>query len=308
MLLAGDSGSAAGGFSIEVNTDGSSRAFLRNSSGVVQQVVGQPLDIDPDKAYTTIFRWGAPGLSLDLYGSAGLLIRHLTSVLSTGMTGNTSAIRFGAWHTDTAHHAGPYGRVTWMSRRITDTEAATLALARTIVHQGTVIPTADLPYAGKFYGNHHCQMNPNNYPMNGSDKNAQWFFFAPRSGQVNRFRWNRRSDTPDFNYSLGDGGQYTCQVWPADPETKLAIKTGTPLARITNYRPGHGPPGNVSPSPALTGGTSEWPVMTFSEVNAPLVKGQPYCFEWDPTGTHAIDRLRVHERHGDVRLQQRSGA
>ena len=43
------------------------------------------------------------------------------------------AIRFGAWHTDINIMDGPFGRVSWFNRALTDAELAVLAQPKTIV-------------------------------------------------------------------------------------------------------------------------------------------------------------------------------
>lgn len=133
-LVAADANSAAGGLSVEVEANGAARAFLRNATGSPVILTGTAGDVQLNQAYTLIFKWGTGGLSLALYNDTGVLIRRVTNALTNGVTG-TSAIRFGAWHTDANHQDGPYGRVVWLNRRINDTtEEATLARARTITH------------------------------------------------------------------------------------------------------------------------------------------------------------------------------
>jgi hypothetical protein len=131
-LFAAAVGGLAGAISLEVNTDGSPRAVLRNASAVPTVLLGALGDIVVDRAYTSIVKWGTGGFAYALWNDAGALVRRLTSTLATGVTG-TSAIRFGAWHSDVAFHDGPMARVIWMNRRITDVEEPTFALAQTIV-------------------------------------------------------------------------------------------------------------------------------------------------------------------------------
>jgi hypothetical protein len=130
-LVAADSNSSPGGLSLEVQTDGSPRCYLRRQTGGGLVLVGQPGDVQLAQAYTLIFKWGAAGLSMALWDENGTLVRRLTDPLADGVTG-TSSIRFGAWHSDVSHHDGPYGRVIWLKRRISDGEEAILARARTI--------------------------------------------------------------------------------------------------------------------------------------------------------------------------------
>lgn len=134
VLVAADAnGTAERGLSIEVTAAGEPRAFLRNAStGAAMVVIGQPGDVAVNQAYTLILKWGTGGMSLALWNQSGTLVRRVTNAITTGVSG-TSPIRFGAWHTGIDPHDGPFGRVVWLNRRITDTEEATLARARTIV-------------------------------------------------------------------------------------------------------------------------------------------------------------------------------
>ena len=97
-------------------------------------------------------------------------------------------------------------------------------------------PDLPLPYFGKFYGNHVVYMNPNNRQLNKTKVGT--FFYAPKNGTVDRFRWNRRTnDVPEDTYSGGNGGTYTCQIWPANATTRLPITTGTALSRSDELQP-----------------------------------------------------------------------
>ena len=89
-----------------------------------------------NRAYTIIVKHGTAGFSLALYNDARQLVRRVTNALATGQAGSTSPIRFGAWHTDIGHHDGPYGRVVWLGRRITDAEELQLARPRTVARGG----------------------------------------------------------------------------------------------------------------------------------------------------------------------------
>jgi hypothetical protein len=130
---AGGGSSGPGGLSLEVQADGSPRAFLRRQSdGQPVILVGQAGDVQLNEAYTLIFKWGQGGLSMALWNEDGSLVRRVTNVLTDGVTG-TSPIRFGLWHDGTSSpHDGPYGRVIWLKRRISDGAEAILARARTI--------------------------------------------------------------------------------------------------------------------------------------------------------------------------------
>jgi hypothetical protein len=129
----GGTSSGRGGLSIEVEASGAPRCFLRRQSdGVPVILLGQAGDVALNEAYSLIFKWGPPGLSLALWNADGPLVRRLTDPLSDGVAG-TSPIRFGLWHDGSSTpHAGPFGRVVWLDRRITDLEEQDLARARTI--------------------------------------------------------------------------------------------------------------------------------------------------------------------------------
>ena len=141
----GGTSSGPGGLSIEVEANGAPRCFLRRqTNGTPVVLLGQAGDVALDEAYTVIVKWGTPGLSLALWNEDGVLVRRLTDPLVDGLSG-TSPIRFGAWHTDVSHHDGPFGRVVWLDRRISDAEEADLARARTVVFQ-TTPPIGQFPF------------------------------------------------------------------------------------------------------------------------------------------------------------------
>jgi hypothetical protein len=132
-LLVGEVGGTAGGFAVEINTNGSVRAFLRNASSTPVTLVTNAGDVVLNQAFTVVFKWGVAGLSLSVWDESGAAIgRSVNLTMTGGMTDNTSAIRFGAYHTDVSHHDGPYGRVVWMNRRIDDEEEALLAKPRSV--------------------------------------------------------------------------------------------------------------------------------------------------------------------------------
>jgi hypothetical protein len=134
----------------------------------------------------------------------------------------------------------------------------------------------DLPYFGRFYGQHSVCQSAGNWHIRDAD-GVGWFFCAPRDGTINQFRWNRRTGD---GYSLGDGGNISVRIWPADPDTKLPITTATPLSELLNYQPRNDR--STQSSPAAIGGNPEWPVMAFGSVSAPLVRGQPYVVQFRP--------------------------
>ena len=132
QLIEADAAGAAGGMAMGINTNGAPDAYIRGVGGTPVILTSGFGDVQLDRAYTLIFKWGTGGMALALYNDIGALVRpHITSPSTIGLSG-TSTVRFGATHNDTNHHDGPYGRVIWMNRRITDAEELILAQASTI--------------------------------------------------------------------------------------------------------------------------------------------------------------------------------
>jgi hypothetical protein len=68
----GGTSSGRGGLSIEVEASGAPRCFLRRQSdGVPVILLGQAGDVALNEAYSLIFKWGPPGLSLALWNADG---------------------------------------------------------------------------------------------------------------------------------------------------------------------------------------------------------------------------------------------
>lgn len=144
QLIQSDATAAVGGMAIGININGSPDAYIRGVGGTPVIVTLGFGNVIFDRAYYLIFKWGTGGgMSLALYDDTGTFIQRATNVSTIGLSG-TSAIRFGATHSDTNHHDGPYGRVIWMNRRITDAEETTLALARTIVRSASAYRELEL--------------------------------------------------------------------------------------------------------------------------------------------------------------------
>jgi hypothetical protein len=236
-LIAADADAAAGGLSMEVQTDGSPRCFLRRQSdGVPVALVGQPGDVQPNEAYTLIFKWGPAGLSMALWNEDGLLVRRVTDPIGDGVSG-TSPIRFGAWHTDTAHHDGPYGRVIWLKRRISDGEEVVLARAKTIFREGsaeielTAIDAwgTDADSGGSINSSTGGTMpeitldyDPTNHVFGASGGKADWdaqfrnSTLGSWSQQANgdfRFTPGSTAGTDEGEYRISDDGGATWSDW-----------------------------------------------------------------------------------------------
>ena len=271
-LICGDAANAAGGFSVEVNPNGSPRAFVREASGVPTVVTGNPGDVQLKRAYTTIFKWGTGGLSLSLWDDGGNLVRRVTNSTTAGLSGSTSVIRFGAWHDPgTAEHDGPYGRVLWFSRRLTDADELTLALAKTISHAGGAAgaaggPAPDLPFLGQYYGCAEMGRTAGNNRLRWGEPIGDnvGFFFAEKTGTIVAVHYHVRSENPN-GYSLGDGGRYDIEIRRANPTTKRALTGAADLiCRITDYLPGN-----------PVGSRSTFPIIPF-DTTGQVVAAEPY--------------------------------
>jgi hypothetical protein len=121
---------------ILINQNGSPQANLRNTAGAPVVLAGVAGDVVVGRAYAIVVKHGAAGFSMALYNDAFQLVGGVrrTNPLATGQAASLSPIRFGAYHTDVDHHDGPYGRVVWLRRRITDAEELLLAKPRTVAH------------------------------------------------------------------------------------------------------------------------------------------------------------------------------
>ena len=136
----------AGGMAIGINTNGAPDAYIRGAGGAVVSILGGLGDVLIDRAYTLIFKWGSPGMSLSLWDDTGFMVRRSTNLSTIGLSA-TSTIRFGATHAtpvETNHHDGPYGRVVWMNRRITDNEEVLLAQAKSVIHSADLYRALEL--------------------------------------------------------------------------------------------------------------------------------------------------------------------
>lgn len=130
-----------GDFGIEIQANGAPRAFFRGTGNNLVELLGTAGDVALSQAYSIVFKWGTGGLSLALWNAAGVLVRRVTNALEDPVAG-TSPIRFGVWHDGTSSpHDGPFGRVVWLDRRISDAEEEDLAQAKTIARSGTTTYT-----------------------------------------------------------------------------------------------------------------------------------------------------------------------
>lgn len=134
QLIQADSPTTAGmAMGITAAPNSAPDAYIRDGTGTPINLVGGTGDVLLDRAYCLIFKWGTGGgMRLTLWNDTATLVRFATNPSTIGLSGNTAPIRFGATHTDTNHHDGPYARVIWMNRRITDAEEVLLAQAFSI--------------------------------------------------------------------------------------------------------------------------------------------------------------------------------
>lgn len=124
----------AGEFEMVVNINGSIQAVMRDAAGVAISLMGPAADVTLNRAFFMAFRAGGPsGMSLRLYNDSGVLIRNLiNTTMTTGAELGLSPIRFGSNFADSQHWDGPFARVAWYNRQLTDAELLTLAKAKTI--------------------------------------------------------------------------------------------------------------------------------------------------------------------------------
>jgi hypothetical protein len=120
----------------------------------------------------------------------------------------------------------------------------------------------ELPLFGQYYGAGVWGHASANTSMQGaSEVGTSMFFYAERTGTVDKIRFERRTG-PD--YSSGDGGLYEIEIRSADPNTRRPLLGVTPVCKINSYAPGN--PGDF-------GSPIELPFDT----TGPLVAKQPYC-------------------------------
>ena len=147
---------ARGAFSVEVQTDGADRAFLRGSTGRPTVLLGSAGSIAARPSLHHRFQVGhGRDLARALGRQRATWSRPARPTRSPTASPGTSPIRFGAWHTDVDQHDGPYGRVVWLNRRISDTEEADLARARTISHSSGVSEYVTTPEAERVVWRQH---------------------------------------------------------------------------------------------------------------------------------------------------------
>jgi hypothetical protein len=140
-------------------------------------------------------------------------------------------------------------------------------ISQTVGFEITVVTGAvvtDLPFFGLYYGaDAYGSKAANTHMKASSDAGVSFFFYAERAGTIDRILFQARRGE---NYGLGDGGTYTIEVRAANATTKLPISGGQLISRRTGWNPG----------PGLTVST-DWLILTFTEMPNPTVAGQPYC-------------------------------
>lgn len=148
LIIADQTPVAVGGMAIGVTATGAIDAHIRGAGGTPVTLVGGSGDVQLDRAYVLIFKWGTGGgMRLALWDDTATLVRFVTNTGSTIGLSGTSPIRFGATHADTNNHDGPYGRVLWLDRRIGDAEELLLAQALTIPRDTGAYRTLELSFS-----------------------------------------------------------------------------------------------------------------------------------------------------------------
>jgi hypothetical protein len=161
-------------------------------------------------------------------------------------------------------------------------QSPTRGLTIEVVNAGA---TADLPYFGQYYGGAPFgASNAANLKLrSGSLSAADSFFFrADRTGVIDKILMHWR--TYLSGYAAGDGGTYTIQIRPADPNTRKPITSGAPICQVTGISPG-------------STSSNSWKnlIHDFTTTGQVIAK-QPYCIVWinthaDPAGNHVSNNI-----------------
>jgi hypothetical protein len=147
-------------------------------------------------------------------------------------------------------------------------------------------PVLNLPYLGQFYGNGTFGYAVGDTRLRQTSvQGVSDFFYAERSGVIDRFRMQIRTSDAG-TYSNGDGGTYTVSVYPADPATKRPIPGATAISKLTGWMPGD--PDNPDPGQRFLG-------FTFTSTPGAAVAGQPYCLCFQHTGNPSTDWVAMNQ-------------
>jgi hypothetical protein len=100
----------------------------------------------------------------------------------------------------------------------------------------------DLPFFGEYYGAgtfgawSAANFRLRRGPANAANANTHFFFFADRTGTIDRIHMHWR--TYLVSYAGGTGGTYTIEIRSANPVTKQPIMTGSAICSVTGISPG----------------------------------------------------------------------
>ena len=126
-----------------------------------------------------------------------------------------------------------------------------------------------LPFFGLYYGADGFGAGAANTHMKASTElGVSFFFYAERSGTIDKLFFQPRMGTDDEGYSEGDGGIYTIEVRTANASTKLPIllsNGGQIISTITGWEPGN------------SGTSTNWITLNFTSTPGQTQAGQPYC-------------------------------
>ena len=135
----------------------------------------------------------------------------------------------------------------------------------------------NLPFGGLYYGgDDNGGGNANTQMKNNTERAVSVFFYAERTGFIDRIFVNRRVNfDATQGYSSGDGGDYRIEIRTADANSKLPILLadgGQIMSSYDNPTPWH-------PTNATAAQPSQ---HTFPEValtpHLQVTAGNPYCF------------------------------
>jgi hypothetical protein len=134
-----------------------------------------------------------------------------------------------------------------------------------------------LPFFGLYYGADGFGAGASNTHIKASTERAvSFFFYAERSGTIDKLFFQPRKGTEDEGYSEGDGGIYTIEVRTADASTKLPTllsNGGQIISSIAGWEPGN------------NGSSTNWITLNFTSTPGQTQAGQPYCLVF--RNTHA---------------------
>jgi CARDB len=156
-----------------------------------------------------------------------------------------------------------------------------------------------LPFFGQYYGGPlFGGTTAANSVMNYNTLHGQSvFFYAERTGVITGVFHHFRTGTN--GYAAGDGGKYTIEIVPADPNTKLRLPGAQPICQITNYQ---GP---------AAGGSHSNREITFT-TQGKVVAGQAYVYTLrnthaNPRSNYSSSNVGLHSGFTDTNFFEPTG-